>query len=71
MWPVGLVLKVMGWHLALGCSRFAPCPQNYLFSSQILDDGDYLIGNPVAEAAKGPQQRGNGCDQALPFGQQQ
>jgi hypothetical protein len=45
--------------------------RRHLFSSQILDDGDHLIGNPVAEAAKSPQQGDNGCDQALPFGQQQ
>ncbi len=30
-------------------------PQRCLFSSQILDDGDHLIGNPVAEATKRPQ----------------
>jgi hypothetical protein len=45
--------------------------RRHLFSSQILDDGDHLIGNPVAEVAKGLQEGGNGCDQTLPFGQQQ
>jgi hypothetical protein len=39
----------------------------HLFSSQMLDDGDHVIGNPVAKAAKSPKQWGNGCDQALPF----
>ena len=52
----------------LKCTHSIP---RHLFSSQILDDDDHLIGDLVAEAAKTLQQRGNGSDQALPFGQQQ